>query len=126
MFDDERLSRRARLAIDRAVAEGQQIAVSAWTLSEIVYLVENPVFEFPDAFDRIAAAVADPFSEIVEVPVTLSVTSRMRDFSRKAVPDPADRIIAATAMTLQVPLITKDRKIRKLATSEPGKLTTIW
>lgn len=35
--------------------------------------------------------------------------------------DPADRIIAATAMSLESPLVTKDRLLRNFA-----PLTTIW
>ena len=36
-------------------------------------------------------------------------------------PDPADRIIAATALYLGVPLVTKDEKLQ-----EYGSLNTVW
>lgn len=35
--------------------------------------------------------------------------------------DPADRMVAATALHLQVPLITKDSRLRSFA-----RLSTIW
>ena len=38
-----------------------------------------------------------------------------------AIPELADRIIAATALALELPLITKDQKIR-----DAGILTVIW
>lgn len=70
LYADGRLSASARDAIERAAAGGDQVAFSAITLAEIVYL--------------------------------------------------ADRIIAATALALGMPLISRDGKIRLSGVS------TIW
>jgi len=43
----------------------------------------------------------------------------MKQIPREIVPDMPDRIIAATALQLQLPLISCDSKIRKV-------LNTIW
>ncbi len=126
VFGDARMSERARVAIHDEAAEGHKTALSAWTISEIVYQLDRPEFEFPTAFDRVIAGLADPLFEIVEVPVTSSIAGRMRDIPRNMLTDPADRIIAATAMTLEVPLITHDRKIKEFAMTEPNKLQTLW
>ncbi len=126
VFGHERMSERARLAINDAAAENNQTGVSAWTLSEVVYLLDKPGFDYPNAFERIAEVVDDPLSALAEVPVTSIIASRMRDVPRNLVPDPADRIIAATAMTLEVPLITHDKGITDFAMNVPDKPTTIW
>ncbi|MDY7076564.1 MAG: hypothetical protein SXV54_06520 [Chloroflexota bacterium] len=44
----------------------------------------------------------------------------MRQVPREQVPDLPDRVIAATALYLGVPLISRDRKIRL------SDVTTIW
>jgi predicted nucleic acid-binding protein len=44
----------------------------------------------------------------------------MRRIARSDVPDMPDRIIAATALYLAIPIISRDRKIRA------SDLTTIW
>jgi PIN domain nuclease of toxin-antitoxin system len=41
------------------------------------------------------------------------VASRMGEIPREKVPDPFDRIIAATALTLDLPLVSADEDIRK-------------
>jgi PIN domain nuclease of toxin-antitoxin system len=56
----------------------------------------------------------------VEIPVTGKIASRTREVSRDAVPDMPDRIIAATALELSVPIISRDGKIKA------SGLNTIW
>lgn len=46
------------------------------------------------------------------VPLDLRVIDGMAAISRDAVPDPFDRIIAATALTAGLPLVTADERLR--------------
>jgi len=46
------------------------------------------------------------------VPLDLRVIDGMAAISRDAVPDPFDRIIAATALTADLPLVTADERLR--------------
>jgi PIN domain nuclease of toxin-antitoxin system len=119
VFDDRRLSGRANAFIDRAVSEGEGIAVSAISLAEIVYLVEKrriPV----STYDEVRRALADPTSVLIEALLTASVIDAMRRVPRDAVPDMPDPIIAATAVHLGVPVISRDGKIRA------SSVETIW
>ncbi|MDJ1174113.1 PIN domain-containing protein [Roseofilum capinflatum] len=57
---------------------------------------------------------------IVEVPFNRDIAQTMQSLDRTQVPDLRDRIIAATAVYHNVPLISRDRKIQ-LST-----INTIW
>lgn len=61
-----------------------------------------------------------PNSTLVEVFVDQHVVRAMTQIARTDVPDLPDRIIAATALYLNVPLISRDRKIQS------SIVTTIW
>lgn len=54
------------------------------------------------------------------VPLDSEVASSLRKIPRDAVPDMPDRIIAATALHLGLPLITRDRRIQSAG------IETIW
>ena len=62
----------------------------------------------------------EPDSTLVEVFVDQHVVQAMTQIARTDVPDLPDRIIAATALYLNVPLIRRDRKIQS------SIVTTIW
>jgi predicted nucleic acid-binding protein len=53
-------------------------------------------------------------------PLNLAVVDALASVPRSAVPDMPDRIIAATAVSLGLPLITRDARIRSLS------IATIW
>jgi predicted nucleic acid-binding protein len=57
---------------------------------------------------------------LTEVPLNRHVAQAMRRIARSDVPDMPDRIIAATALYLAIPIISRDRKIRA------SDLKTIW
>jgi predicted nucleic acid-binding protein len=54
------------------------------------------------------------------VPVTVEVARATEHIPRSIVPDLPDRIIAATALVLGLPLVTADRQIRA------APIPTIW
>jgi len=57
---------------------------------------------------------------LVEVPLDRYVAQALNHVARTEVPDMPDRIIAATALHLGIPLISRDGRI------ETSSLTTIW
>jgi len=54
------------------------------------------------------------------VPLDSQIAKALRDVRRDAVPDMPDRIIAATALHLSLPLITRDRCLQSAG------IQTIW
>jgi predicted nucleic acid-binding protein len=51
----------------------------------------------------------------------IEVADKLISIPREIVPDMPDRIIAATALKLNLPLVTKDEDVRKLT-----NVVTIW
>lgn len=119
LYNDGRLSLTAAKTINGAALSGEQIAVSAITLAEMVYLIEKGKIPFT-AFERIIAAFERTNAMLCEVPFDSAIANVMRQIDRSQVPDLPDRIIAATAIYLGVPVISRDSKIRSSA------VTTIW
>jgi PIN domain nuclease of toxin-antitoxin system len=119
LFDDERLSRTARKFMDDAAKNGEQIGISSISLIEIVYLVEKDKINHK-TFERLLQSLNSDDAVLVELPVTGKIAGRMREVARETVPDMPDRIIAATALELALPIISRDRKIKV------SKLETIW
>ena len=112
LFDDARLSSAANAAIDDAAANGGQICFSSISLVEIVYLVEKGRVD-STTLHRLLAAVDQPDAVLIEVPVDRRVAETMQRVSRNQIPDMPDRIIAATALSLGVPVISQDSDIRE-------------
>ena len=119
MFNDPRLSGRAKSFIEDAGTSRQKIAVSAISLVEIVYLVEKKRLVAP-AYEVLTEVLADRAHVLEEVSLTREVVEAMRRVPRDAVPDMPDRIIAATAIYHDVPVISRDGKIRA------SSVRTIW
>ncbi len=119
LFDDARLSVAAEALITKAAESRNNIAVSTITLAEIAYLVEKNRLPL-DAYVELTKALADPEHVFVEAAFTASIVESMRHVLRADVPDMPDRIIAATAIHFDVPVISRDRHIRALT------IRTIW
>jgi PIN domain nuclease of toxin-antitoxin system len=119
LYDDPRLSTAAGAILDTADAAGEQIALSSIVLAEIVYLIEKGRIDHA-AFDRVLAAMNREEATLVEIPVNQAVIQAMRRIDRTQVPDLPDRIVAATALHLGVPVISRDRKIHLSIVS------TVW
>ena len=61
-----------------------------------------------------------PASVLVSVPLDRRIAEALTRIDRLQVPDMPDRIIAATALHLGIPLMSRDGKIRA------SVVTTIW
>ena len=119
LFDDKRLSADAERFIDEAAAARRKIAISSISLAEVVYLVEKNRLP-PAAYDELTQALADPEHVFTEAAFTTAIVQAMRQVPRAEVPDMPDRMIAATAVYFNVPVISRDRRIRA------ATLKTVW
>ena len=110
ILDDPRLSANARREMESAAQSGMPIYVPSITLVEIVYLVEKGRFT-EELIRRLLEALENPNNVLCLAPLDLSVAQALRQVPREQVPDMPDRIIVATALALELPLITRDSKI---------------
>jgi PIN domain nuclease of toxin-antitoxin system len=116
---DSRLSARANQFIRTAENEENHIGISSISMVEMVYLVERGRIS-PQEYSLVGCVLDDPESIFVEVPVDLRIARALSRVDVKQISDMPDRIVAATAVFLEVPIISRDGKI-KLST-----LNTIW
>ena len=68
----------------------------------------------------LGGALDNPNHVFKEAPFTRDVVKAMQQVSREDIPDMPDRIVAATAVYLGVPVISRDGKIRA------SNVQTIW
>lgn len=105
--DPKRLSASARRAIDRA-EHALVSAISVWEVAMLVakrrIQLDRPVEQWVD----IALALPGVQLASLEPAIAVRSTKLPGDFH----PDPADRIIVATALEKAVPIITPDERIR--------------
>lgn len=119
LYDDPRLSEPANDLLDSIAESGHQIAIASITLAEIIYLSERRRID-PLAFERVTSTLERQNGKLIEVPFDRLVATTMRRIDRAEVPELPDRIIAATALLLDVPVISRDHRIRASA------VTSIW
>ena len=113
------LSIAAKTAINDAVRQGNNIFLPTISLVEIVYLIEKGKLPF-DSLPRLLQALNDPASSFISYELTTAIAQTMQQIPRTIVPDMPDRIIAATALHLKLPLVTADHKI------QASQVQTIW
>ena len=120
LTEDERLSLTCRTAFACADSAEAQIWIPAIVLVEVIYLAEKSRVP-SNLVERMLDAVTPPRFGYSVAALDVNVARNLIQIPRDVVPDMPDRIIAATALTLGAPLLTKDSKIRAV----PG-LSTIW
>jgi len=105
----ENLSTAANQAIDQAITE-DGIIISSISTWEVALLVDKERLKLSiDIRDWVRKTESLPFVRFMPVDNTISL--RSVTLPGQFHPDPADRIITATAMTMGLPLVTKDDKI---------------
>ena len=119
LLNDPRLSATAQREMESAAQSGLPIYVPSITMVEIAYLVEKGRL-MAELFRRVVEACDDAQNVLLLAPLDRAVSLALPNISREQVPDMPDRIIAATALALGLPLITRDGKIRT------SSIITIW
>ena len=113
------MSLAAHEALTMATTTGDLIHIPSICLVELTYLTEKGRLPFA-AREALIEVLDDPTGACTLVPLDRLVAEALQLVQRTEVADLPDRIIAATALALQVPLISRDRKIRT------SQIQTIW
>ena len=109
-----------RLSIDafEAIESASQINIASISIVEIIYLQEKGKLS-GEALPRLNQIFAnDPNWNLI--PLDFEIAKAIAQIPRVTVPEMPDRIIAATALYLNIPLVTKDSKI------QAANVQTIW
>jgi PIN domain nuclease of toxin-antitoxin system len=109
----------AGTVISELATARRKIAISTISLAEVVYLIEKNRLP-PSAYEELTQALADPEHVFTEAVFTAAIVQAIRQVSRAEVPDMPDRVVAATAVYFDVPVISRDRRIRA------ASLKTVW
>ncbi len=120
IVQNRRLSGKAA-SVFKKVDEGEgQIYIPTIVLIEIVYLMKK--IRIPqESIDNVMGLLDAPATNYRLAQITPATVHALQSLPRQLIPDMPDRIITATALELDVPLITIDRKI-----TGAGVVEVIW
>ena len=119
LLDSPKMSHRALQRMTAAVDGGGTIFVPSISVVELLYLYEKARIPADD-WKKLNDCLAAEDSGVRVVPLTLGIAHDLARVPWKSVPDMPDRIIAATALHLGLPLVSRDGRIQA-----PG-LEVIW
>lgn len=117
-FEQDRISRKARSAIDEARKNADGLAISDITLLELATLATKGRIHLDISLESFLQEVESRF---VVLPISGRACARAMGLPATYPKDPADRVIAATALVEGLSLLTADRAIRRSRTVQ-----TIW
>jgi PIN domain nuclease of toxin-antitoxin system len=117
-FDQAKISRKAKTAIEEARRKGEGLAISDITLLEIATLESKGRIALRTTLETFLTEVEERF---VILPITGRVCVRAVGLPSRYPSDPADRVIGATALVEGIPLVTADDGIRS-----SKEMATVW
>ena len=117
-LDQTQLSKRARAAIDDARRNGDGLAISDITLLELATLASKGRIRLNISLESFLREIEARFTIL---PISGRACVRALELPAAYPKDPADRIIAGTALVEGLSLLTADRAIRR-----SRALPTIW
>jgi len=115
--DPKRLSKKARAAI-REARQKTGIAAASITLWELTWLAENRRILVSGSVESF---VRETISRVIVMPMTPEIVALAVRLPPDYPKDPADRLIASTAIVDGIPLVTADERIRQARVVQ-----TIW
>ena len=110
LASDPRLLSAAATDAIRAAREKGGVGISCISLFELGWLARNQRIVLKTSLEAFLIEVEARF---IILPITAAVTRIAVEFPPSYPLDPVDRIIGATALDCGVPLVTKDKMIRK-------------
>ena len=116
--NQQRISSRARDAINGTREGAQGLAVSSMTLLELARLASQKRLEFEPNLEDFLLSVERRFAVL---PITARICVQAFEFPATYPKDPADRVIGATAVIEGLELVTADQAIRR-----SKAVSTIW
>lgn len=117
-FDQDKISKKAKIAIDEARKNAEGLAISDITLLELATLVSKGRIFLNISLESFLQEVESRF---VVLPISGRACARAMALPATYPNDPADRIIGATALVEGLSLLTADREIRR-----SRAVQTIW
>lgn len=117
-FDQDKISKKAKIAIDKARMNAEGLAISDITLLELATLVSKGRIFLNISLESFLQEVESRF---VVLPISGRACARAMALPATYPNDPADRLIGATALVEGLSLLTADREIRR-----SRAVQTIW
>ena len=115
--DPKRLSTKARDAI-RQARQHSGVAVATITLWELAWLAQNGRLQ---VLGSVESFVRETVARVILKPMTPEITAFAARLPHDFPKDPADRVIASTAVLEGMELVTADKAIRRAKI-----VPTIW
>jgi PIN domain nuclease of toxin-antitoxin system len=115
--DSKRLSTKAKDAI-REARQSTGVAIATITLWELAWLAQNGRIE---GLGTVESLVRETIARVILKPMTPEITALAVRLPREYPKDPADRVIASTAIIEGMALVTADAQIRST-----NVVKTIW
>jgi PIN domain nuclease of toxin-antitoxin system len=116
--EHHRISSRAHAAIQEARKKARGLAIASVTLLEIARLSSHGRIHLTPDLETFLSDVELRFTTL---PITANIARQAFELPEGYPKDPVDRVIGATALIEDLPLITADKEIRK-----SGAVPTIW
>ena len=117
-LEPERISKKARTAIEETRRRGDGLAISDMTLLEISMITNKNRITLNSTLESFLSEVESRF---IVLPISARICVRALGLPANFPNDPADRIIAATALIEGILLVTADAEIQR-----SKALRTLW
>jgi PIN domain nuclease of toxin-antitoxin system len=110
LSDDRRLPKSINRIFDLLEEGRVQVVVPSIVLVEAIFLLQRQRIAHA-ALEQLLALSESPSDNIYIVPLDMQVVVAINEFGPAAIPELADRVIAATARAYNLPLLTTDHII---------------